>query len=443
MFTQLSEKLGNVFSKLKNTGLIREKDIETAIREVRLALLEADVHFHVVKDLLGRIKGRALGADVGALTPEQQFLKIVEEELVFLLGGEKKNLVLEGEPPHVILMVGLQGSGKTTTAAKLALHFKKKGRRPFLTPADLNRPAAVEQLRTLARQIDVPSFETDLKKNLVENVKGSIEDARKRFCEIVIVDTAGRLHIDDAMMGELKFLQKELTAPHILFVADAMTGQEAVTVTKAFHETLTIDGVILTKLDGDAKGGAALSIQSVARCPIHFIGVGEKTSDLEIFYPDRLVSRLLDRGDLSSLLEKANETIDLDDEQTKKIGEKLRKNQFDLEDFHAQLKQVKKLGSVSSMMKFLPGMGKILKKVDMNQAEGALKKKEAILNSMTIQERRSPQVLNGSRRLRIAKGSGTAVSDLNRFLKEFERMKEMMQGLSREGMKGILSKFRL
>lgn len=443
MFNQLSEKISGVFHKLKNKGKVRETDIEGAIREVRLALLEADVHFTVVKDLLARIKERALSHDLlASLTPHQQFFKIVQEELIQILGGEKQNLILKGQPPHVILMVGLQGSGKTTTAAKLALHFKKKDRRPFLVPADFNRPAAIEQLKILAKQIDVPYFETDLKKDIVKNVRLSIDDAEKRFCDIVIVDTAGRLHIDEAMMQELSRLQKKIDDPQILFVADAMTGQEAVNVAKVFHDTLHIEGVILTKMDGDARGGAALSIQSVAQCPIYFIGVGEKLSELEPFHPDRLVSRLLDRGDILSLIEKAEEVIDVGDVD---IAEKFKKSEFDLEDFRRQLRQMKKIGSMSSLLKFIPGAKKLTQNIDMNQAEGQLKKKEAIINSMTVKERHNPKILNGSRRTRIANGSGTAVSDINRFMKEFEQMKKMMKQLQKGGMGGLgnlMSKFK-
>lgn len=437
MFSQLSEKIEGVFKKLRNTGKIKESDIEGALRDVRLALLEADVHFSVVRDLLARMKERALGQELlGSLSPQQQFFKIVQEELVQILGGEKKNLVLKDSAPHVILMVGLQGSGKTTSSAKLAAHFKKKGRRPFLVPADFNRPAAIEQLKTLARQIDVPAFDTDPRKDPVKSVRQAVDEAKERFYDIVIVDTAGRLHVDEQMMGELKKIQKKLDNPQILFVADAMTGQEAVNVAKAFHDALAIEGVILTKMDGDAKGGAALSIQSVAQCPIHFVGIGEKIDDFEPFHPDRLVSRLLDRGDILSLIEKAGEVIDVDAAQ--ELQEKLKKNEFDLEDFRTQLRQMKKLGSMSSLLKFIPGAQKISEQVNMEDAEKELKKKEAIINSMTLAERRDPKLLNGSRRSRIAKGSGTAVSDINRFMKEFEQMQKMMKMFGKGG-KGIMN----
>lgn len=455
MFDQLSQKITGVFGKLKNVGVIKETHLQDALREVRLALLEADVHVSVVRDFLERVKQRALGVEViGSNTPQQQFFKIVQDELIQTLGGEAKNLVFHGQSPHVVLMVGLQGSGKTTTSAKLALHFRKKGRRPFLVPADFNRPAAVEQLKTLARQIEVPVYDTDIKKDPIKTIRDAVKKAEESFCDIVLVDTAGRLHIDDVLMQELQaikkslgesgwFATKKIIDVTILFVADAMTGQEAVNVAKAFHAALTIEGVILTKMDGDAKGGAALSIQSVAGCPIYFVGMGEKLSELEPFYPERLVSRLLDRGDMLSLIEKAQDVIDEGDAQ-EMVG-KLKKNAFDLEDFRKQLRQMKKLGSMSSLLKFVPGASKITKNINMDEAEKELKKKEAIINSMTLQERKLPKLLNGSRRTRIAKGSGTAVSDVNRFMKEFEQMKKMMGSFAGGGlskMKSLLGGFK-
>lgn len=441
MFNNLSEKITSVFSNLRNVGVIKASHIESAIREIRMALLEADVHVSVVRDFLNKVKERALGQEViGTGSPGGQFYKIVQDELIRILGEHQKNLVFEGDPPHVILIVGLQGSGKTTTAAKLALHFRKKGRRPFLVPADFNRPAAVDQLKTLAKQIDVPVYDSDVKKDPIKTVKKATDEAKDRFCDIVIVDTAGRLHVDEALMGELSRMQKKLGDPHVLFVVDAMTGQEAVHVTKSFHDRLHIDGAILTKMDGDAKGGAALSLQHVAACPIYFVGMGEKLNDLEPFYPDRLVSRLLDRGDILSLIEKAEEIVDV--EQAKELHQKIKKNDFNLEDFRTQLKQMKKMGSMGSLLKFIPGASKMTKNVDMDKAEVELKRKEAIINSMTIEERRSPKILNGSRRSRIAKGSGTAVSEINRFMKEFEQMKKMMKEFTGGGMGGMMQKFK-
>ncbi|MCP5464676.1 MAG: signal recognition particle protein [Deltaproteobacteria bacterium] len=436
MFNQLSEKISGVLSNLSNTGVVKEAHIQQALRDVRMALLEADVHVSVVKDFLNRVKEKALGQELlGSQTASQKFLKIVQDELVATLGKDTKKLLLKGKQPHVILMVGLQGSGKTTSSAKLALQFRKDGRRPFLVPADFNRPAAVEQLKTLAKQIDIPAYDTDVKKDPVKTIKKAVATAKERFLDVVIVDTAGRLHVDEDMMKELKRIQKKLDDPQILFVADAMTGQDAVNVAKSFHEALTIEGVILTKMDGDAKGGAALSIQSVANCPIYFMGTGEKLNEFEPFHPERLVSRLLDRGDLLSLVEMAEKHID--EEQVEKMAKKIKKAEFDLEDFRQQLRQMKKLGSMSSLVKMLPGAKKLTKAVNMDDAEAELKKKEAIINSMTIQERRKPDLLNASRRNRIAMGSGTSVSDINRFMKEFKQMKKMMKSFSKGGFGGM------
>ncbi|OVE81335.1 signal recognition particle protein [bacterium K02(2017)] len=437
MFDQLSDKINGVFKNLRNIGVIKESHLQEAIREVRIALLEADVHVSVVKSLLNKIKEKALGQEViGSNTAQQQFYKIVQTELIETLGGEQKNLSFEGDPPHVILLAGLQGSGKTTTSAKLALHYRKKGKRPFLVPADFNRPAAVEQLKTLAKQIDVPAYDTDIKKDPIKSVKLAIKEAKDRFCNLVIVDTAGRLHVDDKMMKELQKMQKKIGNAFVLFVADAMTGQEAVHVAKSFNDAININGIILTKMDGDAKGGAALSIQSIANCPIYFAGMGEKINELEPFVPERLVSRLLDRGDLMSLIEKAEGVID--EKNAEELMGKMKKDKFDLEDFRTQLRQMKKLGSMSSLMKFIPGAKKLTKNVDMDKAEGELKKKEAIINSMTLLERKKPKILNGSRRNRIALGSGTSVADINRFMKEFQQMKKMMKKFAGGGMGGAM-----
>lgn len=439
MFSQLSEKLTAAIKKLKNTGVIRESHIEEALREVRLALLSADVHVSVVKDFITRVKDKAIGQNiVGTNTAAQQFYKIVHDELIHTVSPEHKNLNFAGETPHVILLVGLQGSGKTTTAAKLALHFRQKGRRPFLLPMDFRRPAAVEQLKTLAKQVDIPVYDADVKQDPVQTVKLALDAARAHFYDLVLIDTAGRLHIDETLMAELKEMQKNLPQPLILFVADAMTGQEAVNVAKAFHSALNIDGIVLTKMDGDAKGGAALSIQAVAGCPIHFVGVGEKVAELEPFYPERLVSRLLDRGDILSLVEKAQEVVA--EGEAERLVEKISKDKFDLEDFRQQLKTMKKLGSLSGLLKFIPGAQKLGKNVDLDKAEGELKRKEAIINSMTRRERQNPKLLNGSRRNRIALGSGVSIADINRFMKEFEQMKKMMKGFSQGGVGADLLK---
>ncbi len=451
MFGQLSDKLQNAFKNLSRAGIIKESHIESALRDVRMALLESDVNLNVVRDFLNRIKERALGENiVGSNSPEQQFYKIVYDELVTTLGGKEQNLTFTGNPPHIILMVGLQGSGKTTSSAKLAQWWHKKGRHPYLVPADFARPAAVEQLKTLAKQIQMPFYESDIAKDVVKTVRDAVDKASDLGRDLVIVDTAGRLHVDETLMDELKRIKEKPTESSllfgrkalpvtVLFVADAMTGQEAITVAKKFHDELQINGVILTKMDGDAKGGAALSIQAVAGCPIYYVGMGEKISDFDLFYPDRLVSRLLDRGDMMSLIEKAQEAID--PEFAEGMVDKFKKGGFDLEDFRQQLKQMKKLGSMSSIMSFLPGAKQISKNVDMDKMEVELKRKEAIINSMTLQERRRPDVLNGQRRNRIALGSGTTVAEINRFMKEFNEMKKMMDGFSKGGL-GSLTKIK-
>ena len=435
MFDALGEKFSSVFKKLRGYGRLTEKNIDEAVRDVRLALFEADVHVGVVKSFLEKVKKRALGeAVLQHLQPQSQFLKIVHEELVAVLGGKEKTPVFEGKPPHVILLVGLQGCGKTTTAAKLAHYFKKKGQNPYLVPADGTRPAAIDQLKTLAQKIGVSCWSTEPGDQPVSIVHKALKGAVDGLHDIVLVDTAGRLHIDDALMGELHEMQKKLDGSRVFFVADAMTGQEAVKVGSAFHDLLKIDGIILTKQDGDAKGGAALSIQSVAACPIYFVGVGEGIDALETFYPERLVSRLLDRGDILSLVEKAQEVVDA--AQAQELEKKLRKNRFTMEDFRSQLGQMKKLGSLKSLTGFFPGARDLSKKIDLGQAEKDLKKKEAIINSMTLQERVRPEILNGSRRIRIARGSGTHVSDVNRLVKEFSQMQKMMKQFSHPNPKG-------
>lgn len=436
MLDALTEKITSVFDKLRGYGKLTETNINDALRETRLALLEADVSVGVVKTFLEKVKERALGQEVlGSLTPNQQFFTVVFEELVNLLGGKPSELVLTGKEPHVVMLVGLQGSGKTTSAGKLAAFFKKKGRRPFLVPADVARPAAIEQLKTLAKNLEVPCYDTQPGDNPVKIAKNAVDRARESFCDVVIVDTAGRLHIDQELMAELGKMQKSLPEPRILFVADAMTGQEAVKVTKAFHDLLKIDGSILTKMDGDARGGAVLSIQAVTGAPIHFLGVGEKLDALEPFNPSQMVSRLLDRGDILGLVEKAREVID--ENQALEFQKKFKKSEFTLEDFRVQLNQVKKLGSMKSLLGYLPGAKKLAGKIDMDQAEREMKKKEAIINSMTPKERVRPEILNGNRRLRIAKGSGTQVSDVNRFMKEFSEMQKMMKQFKKMGLGGM------
>lgn len=436
MLEALGEKFGKMVSKIRGYGKLTEDNISEALKMVRLALLEADVHVKVVRSFLDRVKERALGQDVlESLKAHELFLKIVHEELIEVLGGQAKEIQFRGKSPHLIMMVGLQGSGKTSSSAKIAKYYKSKGRQPYLVPADVYRPAAIQQLQILAKSIEVPCYDTPLDANPVKIAKKAIKEAQKNFCDLVIIDTAGRLQIDDKLMDELRKMKKKLDDVHILFVADAMTGQEAVKVAQGFHENLTIDGVVLSKMDGDAKGGAVLSISHVAQCPVHFIGQGEKVDDLDLFHPERIASRLLDRGDLMSLVEKANEVIDED--EALKVAQKIKKDSFDLEDFRGQLKQMKKIGSMKNMLSFLPGSQKMLGKVDMKGAEKELLKKEAILNSMTPKERQYPKILNGSRRLRIANGSGTQVSDINRLLKEFAQMKKMLKQVSKSGLGGL------
>ncbi len=394
MFETLTEKFSSVFKKLRGYGSLTEKNIEEALREVRFSLLEADVHVGVVKSFLERTKARVLGQEtLGSLHPGEQFLKVVHEELVASLGGNAKTLDFGGKPPHILLMVGLQGAGKTTTTAKLARLLKKQGRRPYLVPLDLNRPAAIEQLQVLAQSIDVPCHPTQPGDDPKALLKKALEVAQDRFCDVILVDSAGRLHVDEALMAELKSVRDLLSKllghptgnPRTLLVVDAMAGQVAVHAAKSFHDLLNIDGLILTKLDGDAKGGAALSVQSVAGCPVYYTGVGEKVEDFEAFEPERLVSRLLDRGDILSLVEKANEAFDKSEVEA--VGRRFVANQFNLEDFRSQLKQMKKLGSLSSLMGMLPGGKAMASKVDMAVVEKDMKKKEAIINSMTLMER--------------------------------------------------------
>jgi len=428
MFDSLSERLDKVFRKIKGRGRLDENTIDEALREVRLALLEADVNYKVVKDFISRVKEKSLGQQVlKSLTPGQQVVKIVHEELIELLGGENIGLNLQGKKPYVFMLVGLQGSGKTTSAAKLALFLRRtKKLSPYLVPADVYRPAAIEQLQKLGSEINVPVFASTVEMKPVEIVNQAIEEAKEKNCDLVILDTAGRLHIDEPLMNELAELKKACTPQEILFVADAMTGQDAVNVAAKFDELLDITGVILTKMDGDARGGAALSIKSVTGKPIKLIGVGEKLKDLEIFYPDRIASRILGMGDILTLIEKAKESID--DEEAVKLEEKIKTAKFDLEDFRTQMRRIRKLGSIEGLLKLIPGMGRLrdqLKNVKIPEKQ--MVKIEAIINSMTKEERKNPKIINASRKERIAKGSGTTVQDVNNLLTNFEQMRKMMQ----------------
>lgn len=446
MFENLTKKFGLLAKNLRGHGKLSEKNIQDALREVRLALLEADVHVGVVKELLDKIREQALGLVVKAtLNPDEEFLRLVHQELTAILGGDQNSFTVNSKPPVVILMVGLQGSGKTTSAAKLALWLKKQGRHPYLVPADLSRPAAINQLQTLGAQLEIPCHPTVASDAILTIVDQALFEAKNRLSDVVIIDTAGRLAVDEPLMQELSGIHQQLLKKGIdplsirpLFVADAMLGQGAVKTAKLFHDRLPLNGVILTKMDGDARGGAALSIRSVLGVPLYFMGVGEKPDQFESFVPDRLVSRLLDRGDLMGLVEKAAEVYESTDEDPE-LTKRFLKSEFTLDDFVTQMKQMKKMGSLKSIMGFLPGAQKLADQVNFDQMEGEMKKKEAIIYSMTRFERRRPEVLNGSRRLRIAKGSGTQVSEVNRLLKEFGEMKKMMKSMKgKGGMKSLL-----
>jgi signal recognition particle subunit SRP54 len=440
MFESLTEKLELTFKRLRGEGKISEKNIDDALREVRLALLEADVHVKVVKTFLDSVKAKSLGQEVlQSLTPEQQFLKIVRDELTDLLGGEHRKLDLKAAPPVVIMLVGLQGSGKTTTLAKLARHLKRDQKRtPYLVPADVYRPAAIEQLKILGAEVELPVYESNPETSPVAICKQALDEAKKRFCDLLLIDTAGRLHIDEELMQELKLIKSAVNPHQILFVADAMTGQDAVNQAMGFDQQLGISGVILTKLDGDARGGAALSIRQMVGKPILFAGMGEKLDALEPFYPDRLASRILGMGDVLSLIDKVQQNFE--QKEAERLQKVIQKQQFTLEEFQIQLQQIKKMGSMGSLLELIPGGKKLASQVDADKAEKELKRVEAIINSMTLQERRSPAILNGSRRRRIAQGSGTSVADVNRLMKQFLEMKKMMQRVSKGGMKSLFGR---
>ena len=440
MFESLTDKLELTFKRLRGQGKISEKNIDDALREVRLALLEADVHVKVVKNFIESIKTKSLGQEVlQSLTPEQQFIKIVRDELIGLLGGEYQDLDLKTAPPVVIMLVGLQGSGKTTTLAKLARHLKKDRKRsPFLVSADIYRPAAIEQLKILGRELDLPVYDSNPDASPVAICQQALDEAKKRFCDVLLIDTAGRLHIDEELMQELASI-KDAVRPHqILFVADAMTGQDAVNQALGFDGKLGLSGIILTKLDGDARGGAALSIREMVGKPILFSGVGEKLDALEPFYPDRLASRILGMGDVLSFIDKVQQNIE--QKEAAQIQKAFQKQQFTLEEFKLQLQQIKRMGSVGSLLEMIPGGKKIASQVDTEQAEKEIKRVEAIINSMTLGERRNPAILNGGRRRRIAQGSGTTVTDVNRLMKQFMEMKKMMQRVSKLGVRSMLSR---
>jgi len=436
MFDNLSDKLNTVFKKLKGHGKLTEKNIEEGLREVRLALLEADVHYRVAKKFIADIKERALGREVlSSLTPGQQVVKIVFEELTALMGARNESLNLAGTQPVAIMLVGLQGSGKTTTAGKLAIHLRKIGKKPYLVPADVYRPAAIDQLKKVGDQLSVPVYASTSDMDPVRICQDARTAAARDGCDTLLLDTAGRLHIDTTLMNELKSIREAVDPSDILLVADAMTGQDAVNIAKAFDEALGIGGVILTKTDGDARGGAALSIKAVTDKPIKFIGVGEKLDQLEPFHPERMASTILGMGDVLTLIEKAQATVD--EKKAVELERKLRKSQFTLEDFRDQMVQIRKMGSLSDLLKMIPGVGgsKQLKNLKVDDRE--LVRIEAIINSMTPEERRRHAVINGSRRKRIAGGSGTSIQDVNRLLKNYTQVMRMMKKLNKSGMRGF------
>ena len=426
IFEGLSDKLQGAFSKLKSKGKLTEKDVKAAMREVKLALLEADVNFKVVKDFVKKVQERCVGQEVmESLTPAQHVIKIVNEELTALMGDVQSKITISSKPPTIIMMVGLQGAGKTTSG-KLGGYFKKQGKKPLLVACDVYRPAAIKQLEVVGKSLDIEVFNMGDKENPVNIAKAGLSHAIKNNNDLVIIDTAGRLHIDEELMDELKSIKSEVRPHEILLVVDSMTGQDAVNVAESFDNALGIDGVVLTKLDGDTRGGAALSIRAVTQKPIKFIGMGEKLDDLEPFHPDRMASRILGMGDVLSLIEKAQETMDM--EKAKALGAKLKKQEFDFEDFLDQMEQIQKMGSMDKILGMIPGMGDIknqLGDVDMNGKE--MNRIKAIIQSMTVEERRNPQILNASRKRRIAKGSGTSVQEVNKLIKQLNEMKKMMK----------------
>lgn len=428
MFEDLSEKLEGIFKKLRGHGKLTEDNIKGALREVRRVLLEADVNYKVVKHFIDQVQQRAIGQEVlRSITPGQQIIKIVHDELVHLLGGETSEVKLGNTPPTIFMIVGLQGSGKTTVVAKLGRFFHSKGHRPMLVAADVYRPAAIDQLKALGGSINIPVYEETAKGDPVEICDRSIGSARQSGCDMVILDTAGRLHIDQVMMDELRRIKDRVSPHEILFVADGMTGQDAVNVAQEFLNYIDFDGIVLTKLDGDARGGAALSIRHVTGKPIKFIGVGEKTDSLELFHPDRMASRILGMGDIVSLVERVQETIDT--EKAEKLERKLKKEEFSFEDFLEQLSQVKKMGPLDQILGMIPGIGNNLKGLQVD--DRAFTRIEAIINSMTPEERRKPHIINGSRRRRIAAGSGTNIQDVNRLMKQFSMTQKMIKDLSK------------
>jgi signal recognition particle subunit SRP54 len=439
MFQGLSDRLNEIFKRLRGYGRLSEENIAESLREVRLALLEADVNFKVVRSFLERVRARAVGRDVlESLTPGQQIVKVVYEELTALMGGTASQLVTAGQPPTVLMLVGLQGSGKTTTAGKLARLLKDKGRRPLLVAADFQRPAAQEQLATLGRNLGVDVYRNAGGTSAVNVCREAVSQARSRLLDPVLLDTAGRLHIDEPLMQELRAIKAEVKPTEILMVVDAMTGQDAVNSAGSFHQALDLTGIILTKLDGDTRGGAALSIRAVTGTPIKFVGVGEKLDALEVFHPDRMASRILGMGDVLGLVERAQEAFDA--KQAVTLEKKLKAQRFTLEDFRDQLRQVRGMGPLEQLVGMIPGLSRLKGLPDATAQERELKHIEAIIDSMTPGERQRPEILNGSRRKRIASGSGTSVAEVNRLLKQFADMQKMIRQLMQAGKSGRMSR---
>ena len=433
-FEGLAGRLQETLNKLRGKGKVSEEDVNAAMREVRLALLEADVNFKVVKDFISRVKERAVGQEVlRSLTPGQQVIKVVNEELTELMGGQISKLNLSPKPPTIIMMVGLQGAGKTTHTGKLAKHLLKLNKQPLLVAADIYRPAAIKQLQVLGEQLNVPVFSQGDQVSPVEIAKNGLQFAKNEHRDVVIIDTAGRLHIDDELMKELINIRDAVSPTEVLLVVDAMTGQDAVNVAQSFNEVLGLTGIVLTKLDGDTRGGAAISVKAVTGCPIKFVGLGEKLDLLEPFHPDRMASRILGMGDVLTLIEKAQENVDA--EKARELEKKIRKAEFSLEDFLDQLGQLKKMGPLEDVLGMLPGMNKVKGLKDLKVDDKHLGKIEAIIRSMTTQEKLHPEILNASRRKRIASGSGTTIQDVNRLLKQFEDMKKMMKQFTGMGKK--------
>ena len=438
-FELLTDKLTAVIQKMRGQKTVSEQDLKNTLREVRLALLEADVNFKVVKEFTAKIKERAQGQQVDPnLTPGQYIVKIVHEELINLLGGTQSKLTFSPNPPTIIMLVGLQGAGKTTTVGKLANYLRKNGKKPLMVAGDVYRPAAITQLEVLGKQLDLPVFTMGDQVSPVEIAKESLKRANQLLCDTVLIDTAGRLHVDETLMNELKDMKAAVHPQEILLVVDAMTGQDAVTVADAFNQALGITGLVVTKLDGDARGGAVLSVKAVANCPVKFVGMGEKLDALDPFYPDRMASRILGMGDVLSLIEKAQQAIDVD--KAKKMAESFKKNEFTLDMFLDQMKQMKKLGSLESILSMIPGMSKFSKQLEGVDLDGKeVRRLEAIIYSMTPQERQNPRIINGQRRKRIAAGCGQRVQDVNRLLKQFEESKKLMktmQGMNKYARKG-------